>query len=306
MVKNIKQKVLISGGRGLIGRQLTTLLLNEGFEVALISRNPVTSGNVKVYGWSDAGIMPSREMFDGADYIIHLAGANIGKKRWSRKRKEEIVSSRVSTAEMLHRAVSEYGIRLKAFISASATGWYGALTSEKVYTETDPSADDFLGETCRLWEDAADRFNDVADRVVKIRTSVVLDKEDSALSKLLLPARFGIFPVLGGGRQYMPWIHIRDLVNIYLMAIKDEGMSGVYNATAPHQASHGYFMECLASALKKPYIKIPVPGSLVRLAMGEMSDVILKGSRVSQEKIIKAGYRFEYDNLPDALKNILG
>ncbi|HRT89977.1 MAG TPA: TIGR01777 family oxidoreductase [Bacteroidales bacterium] len=297
--------VMITGGSGLVGRYLTSALLSEGCRVSHLSRQENQFGKVRVFRWNpELGIL-DEESLAGVDYIVHLAGANIGEKRWSENRKREIISSRVNTANLLFKTVSENNIRLKAFISASAIGYYGLTSSEHIYTESDPPGSDFLAETCVLWEKSAGQFATIGTRTVMIRTAVVLEKSDSALSRLLIPARFGIFPVLGGGSQYMPWIHIKDLCGIYLKAIKNENMSGVFNAVAPEHITHRRFMETLAGAMGKRRFHPPVPGFLLRLGMGKMADVILSGSRVSSEKIISEGYSFAFPGIRAALENLL-
>ncbi|MCJ7448130.1 MAG: TIGR01777 family oxidoreductase [Bacteroidales bacterium] len=298
-------KVLITGGSGLVGRYLTSVLLAEGFKVSHLSRKQDQFGRVRVYRWDPARHIIDPLIFEGIDYIIHLAGANIGEKRWTQKRKKEIINSRVESARLFFKIIEDNRIRLKAFISASATGYYGQVTSDKIFNEDDLSAEDFLGNTCRLWEDTADKFKNIGIRTVKIRTAVVLEKNESALGRLLLPASLGIFPRLGNGRQYMPWIHIKDLCNIYLKAMLDEKMEGAYNAAAPHHVSYHYFMKTLAQVIKKPFFHPPVPALVLRTLMGEMSDLVLKGSRISPDKIIKAGYQFTFDNLHDALREII-
>jgi uncharacterized protein len=297
--------VLITGGTGLIGRNLTSLLLDSGYKVSHLSRKADKNSLVKVFGWNpEKGIMDP-EALTGVDYIIHLAGANIGEKRWSRKRKIEIIRSRVDSSRLLHKNIIERGIRLKAYISASATGIYGNINSPVIFNENDPPAKDFLGNVCREWEEAADLFNDSAIRTVKIRTAVVLEKTDSALSKLMKPAKFGFLVQTGNGLQYMPWIHIRDLCNIYLKSIEDPDMTGPYNATASQSVTHGEFIKVLGKVVKKPVFPIPVPGFVLKAALGEMAGVVLKGSRVSSEKIMNAGYQFIYSNLEDALNNTI-
>jgi len=296
---------MITGGSGLIGRYLTSLLLENGYRVSHLSRKQDQFGKVRVYRWDPEKGILDPVVLNGADYIVHLAGANIGEKRWTRSRKEEIVKSRVDSALLLHRVITENNIPLKAFISASAIGYYGASTSEHIYTEDDPPAGDFLGSTCRLWEEAADLFSGSGIRTVKIRTGVVMEKSDSALAKMLIPARFGIFPVLGGGRHYMPWIHISDLCNIYLKAIRDGNMNGSWNAVAPEHVTQKEFMRNLAAAMGRRGFCPLVPGFMLKAALGSMSVVALKGSRVSAGKIIKAGYLYKFDNLPDALNDIM-
>jgi len=296
--------VLITGGSGLIGKYLTTSLLKEGYKVTHLLRKENQSGKVRVFLWDAEKKLIDRDAFEGVDFIIHLAGANIGEKRWSRKRKEEIIKSRVDSARFLHKTVIDNRIHLKAFISASATGIYGSETSGKIFNENDPAGSDFLGSVCKQWEEAADLFSNSGIRTVKIRSGVVLEKSDSALSKLMTPGKFGFLIQTGSGLQYMPWIHINDLCNIYLKALEDSEMAGAYNAVAPQQVTHVEFMHVLAKVMRLPVLP-PVPGFLIRIALGEMSDVILKGNRISSEKIMNRGYSFLFRTLEDALYNII-
>jgi uncharacterized protein (TIGR01777 family) len=304
---NLKERssVLISGGSGLIGKYLTSVLLSEGYKVSHLSRKNGQPGTIKVCKWDPEQNIIDPQVFEGVDFLIHLAGANIGEKRWTKKRKEEIQTSRVDSARLLYKTVNDNGIRLKAFISASAIGYYGSVTSDKVFKEDDLPATDFLGTTCKMWEEAADLFGKSGIRTVKIRTAVVLEKNDSALSKLIKPARFGFLLQTGDGRQYMPWIHINDLCNIYLKAISDTEMSGVYNAVSPQHVNGREFINTLAKVMKRNVFPIPVPAIVLRAVLGEMSDVILKGSRASSDKIKNAGYNFIFSNLQDALINVI-
>ena len=297
--------VLLTGGSGLIGRYLTSALLAEGYTVSCLSRKGGSGGKVRVFKWDPEKKLVDRGAFEGVDYLIHLAGANIGEKRWTRKRKEEIVNSRAATAGFLHEIISENKIKLKAFITASATGYYGSVTTDKIFTEEDPPSDDFLGTTCRLWEKGADLFSRMGIRTVKIRTAAVLEKNDSALSKLMKPARFGLAIRLGNGKQYFPWIHIDDLCKIYVRAVKDEKMYGAYNAVAPEQTISDDFIRTMAAVMGIPFFLPPVPAWILRAVLGEMSDIVLKGSRISCGKIIKAGYIFRFASLDSALKNVI-
>jgi uncharacterized protein (TIGR01777 family) len=213
--------------------------------------------------------------------------------------------SRVDSARFLYKVVSESRTGIKAMISASATGYYGSVTSDHIFNEDDPPAGDFLGTTCKQWEDAADLFRNSGMRIVKIRTGVVLEKNDSALSKMMIPAKLGFLVSTGNGRQYMPWIHMYDLCSIYLKAIKDDRMSGAYNAVAPQHITHIEFIKTLGVVMKRALFPIPLPGLILQSVLGEMSDVILNGSRVSSEKIIDAGYSFQFNNLQEALSNII-
>lgn len=298
--------ILITGGSGLIGKYLTSSLLSAGYNVSHLSRNNNHSSSVRVFLWDPEKKMINVEAFEGIDFIIHLAGANIGEKRWTGKRKDEIIKSRVETARLLLELIVDRGIHLKAFISASATGIYGAETSSKIFVESDPPAEDFLGSVCRRWEEAADLFGNSGIRTVKIRAAVVLEKTDSALSKLMIPGKFGFLVKTGSGRQYMPWIHIVDLCNIYIKAIEDSNMYGAFNAVAPQHVTHGDFMNVLGKIMRLPVLAVPVPGFILRTFLGEMSDIILKGSRVSSGKIISTGFRFSYKTLEEALNNVIG
>ena len=297
--------VLITGGSGLVGKYLTSALLSEGYKVSHLSRNTNQFGKVRVFRWDPEKRIIDPVVFEGIDYIIHLAGANIGEKRWTKKRKEEILISRVESTRLLHKVITDHKFPLKAFISASATGYYGSITSDKIFNEKDPSSRDFLGTTCKAWEEAADLFENMGIRTVKIRTAVVLEKSDSALSKLMKTGKYGFVIQTGYGRQYMPWIHIDDLCKIYLKAIRDTGMTGSYNAVSPQHVTHKEFMRVLAQVMKRPVLFTPVPAFILRAALGEMSDVILKGSRISSDKIKNAGYSFLFSDLEEALKNVI-
>lgn len=282
--------IVISGGTGLIGRHLSKKLREAGYSVSVLSRSEPES--VKA--------------IDEADYIVHLAGANIGAGRWTARRKKEILSSRVETAEMIFKRVAALPgtPRLKAFISASATGYYGAVTTDHIFTENDPAATDFLGETCRLWEAAADRFQELGVRTVKLRTGVVLTAKGGALAKMSLPVKLGLGSAMGSGAQYLPWIHIDDLCSIYIKAIEDAQMQGAFNAVAPDQINNKEFTRSLARALQKPFWLPPIPALLMKLLFGEMSSLLLKGSRVSADKITQAGYSFRFPKLEEAFRDL--
>jgi hypothetical protein len=297
--------ILITGGSGLIGRYLTSLLLSEGYRVSHLSRSATPVKGVNVFKWDPEKKIIDPSAFNGINYIIHLAGTNIGEKRWTKSRKKEIVSSRVDSSLFLFENIKESRVEIKAFISASAIGIYGSATSEKIFEESDPPSADFLGTTCRLWEEAADMFRSSGIRTVKIRTAVVLEKNDSALAKLLKPALFGFIFRLGNGHQYMPWIHIDDICRIYLKSVKDDKMEGAYNAVAPHHTDNKNFMKALAKVIRKPVFLPPVPSILIRSVMGGRASIVLEGSRISCEKILSAGYSFIYPDLESALKNAI-
>jgi uncharacterized protein (TIGR01777 family) len=298
------ENVIITGGTGLIGRHLCKKLKEKGYNVALLSRKSIPESDIPVYYWNPQKNEIDQEAIKSADYIIHLAGAGIGDKRWTKKRRQLITDSRIKTGELLYNKVHETGIKLKAYISASGIGYYGAITSDKIFTETDQPSKDFLGEICRQWEQGADRFEESGIRTVKIRTGIVLTKKGGALARMITPVRMGIGSALGNGKQYQPWIHIDDICNIYIKAIEDKSLKGAYNAVAPEYVTNREFMRTLAKVLEKPFFFPAVPSFAMKILFGKMSGILLNGSRVSADKIISAGYNFKFPDLENALKNL--
>lgn len=297
--------VLIAGATGLIGRQLSNKLLAKGYQVAILSRSKKQLEGIKVFEWDIANNKIPDEAISTADFIINLAGENIGEKRWNKARRDAIIGSRIDTTQLLFNKFSEIPNQLQAYVSASAIGYYGAYTSDKIYTETDTAANDFLGQTCLQWETAADKFNGVGIRTVKIRTGIVLSNRGGVLQKMLPLINLGLGSALGSGKQYMPWIHIDDLCNIYIKAIGDRNMNGAYNAVSPHHITNKEFTLALAKLLRKPFWLPNVPSFLLKLVFGKMSAMLLQGSRVSSEKLINVGYKFQFTKLSSALKDLL-
>lgn len=299
-----QQSVLITGGSGLVGRYLTSLLLEEGYNVSHLSRKQSSAGRVRVYRWDPVNRIPANIFPSDFDYIIHLAGESIWGKRWNSRQKELIIKSRVDSTRFLYESFSSEDSKIKAFISASAIGYYGSLTSEKTFTESDPPADDFTGSVCRKWEETADLFSQSGIRTVKLRTGVVLEKNSGALGMLMIPARYGIFSYPGKGNHYLSWIHIQDLCRIYLEAIRNNNLQGPYNAVSPYQVTYREFLKTLASVMGKPFFHPPLPAFLLKLYFGEMAAMIMAGSKVDSGKIIKTGFNFAFENLYDALNDI--
>jgi uncharacterized protein (TIGR01777 family) len=299
------ETIIISGGTGLIGKHLCKKLKDKGYNVYILSRTIRQVTNVSTYFWDVDKKVIENEAIETADYIIHLAGANIGDKRWTEKRRQLIIESRVKSGQLIFEKIKENKNKLKAFISASAIGYYGTTTTDKIFSETDPPSDDFLGETCRQWEQSADNFEKLGIRTVKIRTGVVLTKQGGALTRMITPVKLGIGSALGNGRQFMPWIHIDDLCGIYIKAVGDTQMNGAYNAVSPDHKTNRVFTETLARVLKKPFWFPDIPAFILKLIFGKMSEILLKGNKVSSEKIITAGYRFKFINLENALVDLL-
>lgn len=299
-----ESRVLITGGSGLIGRHLCDRLKEKGYEVALLGRGKSVHKNILSYTWDLHRNEIDQDAINGSDFIIHLSGANIGAKRWTSKRKAEIISSRIKSIDLIFNNLNKKNPKLKAFISASAIGYYGAITSEKIFKETDPPARDFLGQVCEKWEDAADKFSSAGIRTVKLRTGVVLSKQGGALARLQRPVRWGVGSAIGSGSQYMPWIHMDDLCAIYIQALENIRMEGAYNAVAPEHVTNKAFTRKLALALRRPFWFPHIPAPLIRLLFGRMAVMLLEGSRVSSEKIQTAGYKFQFPDLDNAFKEL--
>jgi len=298
------RRVVITGGTGLVGMHLSALLEKEKYEVVHLSRSRNAGARFRSYRWDPETGYCDKDAFKDGDTIIHLAGANIGEKPWTSRRKRVIISSRTETARLIYDASVASGIRPDAFITASGKDYYGCGISEKIFGETDPPGTDFMAETCRLWEAAADSFEAAGVRVVKIRTALVLAGKGSAISKLVAPARAGLIVRLGPGRQYFPWIHIDDLCNIYLKAVSDNTMSGPYNASAPGHITHDMLMSVIARQKHLPVFLPHVPQWLLHLILGEMSVVLTTGTRVSPDRLIRSGFEFRYADIDKALRAV--
>ena len=298
------ETVLIIGGTGLIGKYLCKALTDNGYNVKVLTRTRLKDTKYQTYTWDLNRSIVENEALKDVDYIINLAGANIGEKRWTKKRRQLILNSRVKSGQLIYEKIEESKNKIKAYISASAIGYYGMITSEKIFNESNPPSDDFLGKTCQKWEQSADEFRNLGIRTVKIRTGITLTKNDGAIKKMLIPIKLGIGSAIGSGSQYMPWIHIDDLCCIYIKAIQDQKMNGAYNAVAPDHRTNRDFTRTLAMVLKKPFWFPRIPSTIMKLFFGKMSSMLLNGSRVSSDNIRKAGYKFLFPHLNNALENL--
>jgi len=313
--------ILITGGTGLIGKALTTALLERGYNVIILTRklpneetHPPQWDKLSYALWDIKKQSIGNDTVSKADYIIHLAGASVAEKRWTTKRKNEIVESRTNSSALLVKALSETDNKVKAVISASGIGWYGSPASvlsetkgtmKNPFIETDPPSEDFLGETCRRWEASIEPAALMGKRLVKFRTGIVLSNEGGALSEFKKPLRFGLATILGSGKQIMSWIHIDDLVRLFMFAIENEELDGVYNAVAPRPVTNKELILALARKLKgKFFIAVHVPSFVLNVVLGEMSIEVLKSATVSCDKIHYSGFTFLYPTIDAALKNL--
>ncbi len=304
--------ILITGGTGLIGTALTKLLTESGHKVIILSRSNKESNNknISFSVWDVKKQTYNAYDFAEADYIIHLAGAGVADKKWTRDRKKEIIDSRTESSALLIKALQNVPNKVKAVISASAIGWYGddekRTPRRKFFTEEMRPDKEFLGETCRLWEESIQPVQQLGKRLVKFRIGIVLSNEGGALPEFKKPIKFGIAGVLGSGKQVISWIHIEDLCRMFLFAIEHEEIEGVYNAVAPTPVRNKELTLLLAQKMKgRFFVHMHVPTFVLQVMLGQLSVEVLKSATVSCQKIKEAGFTFLYPAIEPALCNLI-
>jgi hypothetical protein len=293
------KKVIITGGTGLVGQRLTTLLKHKGFEVNILCRNPKRPNEFK---WNIDEHYIDERVFEQASAMIHLAGAGVADKRWTEERKKEIIESRTKSARLLYKYLSGSKYPVASFISASAVGFYGDRKSE-LLTEDSANGSGFLAEVCKVWEEEAEKFSALNIAVSKVRIGIVLSKDGGALPKLDFPIKFGIGAYIGDGKQFVPWIHIDDLCNIFIHLLENN-LHDTYNGCAPDIKTNKEMSETIAEVLHRPFIPFPAPGFILKTVMGEMASMLLMSNNCSSQKIINTGFVFQYPELKEALQNI--
>lgn len=297
-------KVLITGGTGLIGTRLTELLVQEGYSVGILSRHPEKiKGSATGYHWDlDTGYIDPKA-FEDTGAIIHLAGADVAGKRWTAAYKKEIINSRTRSAQILHDWLSGNAHTVETFLSPSGVNYYPQNTGRR-FKETDGPGNDFLAEVTKAWEKSADRINELGIRTIIFRIGIVLSDKGGALAELAKPVKWGAAAPLGSGSQVMSWIHIDDLCRMFVFALKNKSLKGVFNAVAPHPVTNKTFVNTVADTLNKPSILPAVPAFALKIALGERAIIVLEGADVSSEKIEAAGFSFKYPKLAPALHSL--
>lgn len=297
--------IVITGGTGMVGTALTKLLVDKGHEVIILTRRAKPAkGNIRYKEWNVEGGTIDASAITEADYIVHLAGANVADGRWTEKRKKLIIDSRVKSGELLVKAIHQHPNKVKAVISASAQGWYGPdpqIPNPRPFTETDPPHNDFLGTTCKAWEDAISPVSQQGKRLVIFRIGIVLSNEGGAYAEFKKPVSFGGATILGNGRQVISWIHIRDLIRLFAAAVENDSWKGVYNAVAPNPVSNQSLILQIAKERGKFYVPFKVPSFALKLALGEMSIEVLKSVTVSANKVLDTGFEFLYPAIGKAV-----
>jgi uncharacterized protein (TIGR01777 family) len=301
----MKKNILITGGSGLLGKQLTLALLGLGHTVTHLSRSPGKNAKVKTFLWDVEIGKIDQHCIDGVDTIVHLAGAGIADKRWTDKRKQLLTESRTRSIELIYEVIQNRANHVNSIVSASATGYY-SNRGEELLTEDSTPAEDFLGTCCVQWEQAVDKGTALGLRVLKYRTGVVLTKNGGALPQLALPVKLGVGSPIGTGNQWIPWIHHQDVVDMYIEGIQSTSLSGVYNMVAPQPVTNAQMSKAVAAQLHKPFWAPNVPALIIKALFGEMATVVLGSTRVSAQKVINAGYKFKYPDVVTALKEIYG
>lgn len=300
----IPKRVLITGGSGLIGSHLTRLFLKKGYQVVHVGRSQ-RKDKVPVFTWNIEKQILDERALEGVDAIVHLAGAGIADKPWTKRRKQEILGSRTRSTSLLFKALKEYPNQVKVIICASAIGYYGFGGSNKIFDENSRAGDDFLANVVKAWEAEADKIQALGIRTVKIRIGIVLTAEGGALKEIAKPIQWGLGAPLGNGTQMMSWVHIEDLCRMFLFALENENMQGVFNGVSPDPVTNRELTKAVAQALGKKLWLPPVPGFMLKLLLGEKANLVLKGSRVSAHKIMNAGFTFQFPEIRKAVNDLL-
>ena len=298
--------VLITGGTGMIGTALTKELTRKNYQVIVLTRKAkLSTENITYKEWDvEKGEIDEAAISD-ADYIVHLAGANVGGGRWTKKRRKEIIDSRVKSGELLVKSLKNVRNKVRAVISASAIGWYGPdKPRSKPFVETDAVDNSFLGRVCQMWEAAIEPVKELGKRLVIFRTGIVLSNEGGAYPEFKKPLKFRVATILGSGKQIVSWIHIDDIVRLYIEAIEKENLQGIYNAVVPHPVSNSHLMQTIGAFAGKKYICVHVPEAALKIALGEMSVEVLKSTTVSSAKIEATGFQFAYPTINAAVEKL--
>lgn len=297
--------VLITGGTGLVGKKLSEGLTKKGHEVRVFSRAKRTGDGIKYFQWDLKSGTIEEEALQDVDVLVHLVGAGIVDEKWTDERKQLIIDSRIGPLDLLKSEFDKIGHKPKAIISASAIGFYGFGRGEEHVDENSKPGDDYLAHVTKLWEKAVEEFaNAYKIREARIRIGIVMDKNEGALPKMALPVKLGVGSALGDGKQWTSWIHIDDLVELFVVAIENENYTGAYNAVAPNPVRNNEFVKIVGKVLKRPIWAPNVPAFVLRIILGERARLVLEGTFVKNDRLIQAGFKFSFASLEHAIEDI--
>ena len=297
------KKILVTGGTGLVGDLLTKKLQDQGYDVNIMSRNPEKVKNLKAFYWDSKKQEIDEKCLDGIDTIIHLAGENIADGRWTDQRKKILISSRTESIGLLYDLMKRREHQVKAVLSASAVGFYGDRANE-ILDEESFVGTGFLAHCCNEWEKAVDQGTEIGLRVAKFRIGLLLTPKGGVLEIFKLMVKTFTATKLGSGQQWFPWIHSDDLIGMFLWAVENDNVKGVFNATAPNPVRNKEFTKTLSDVLHRPFWPLAIPKSMFKLLMGEKSELVLMSTHTKSDKIIKAGFTFKFLCLKTALQDL--
>jgi uncharacterized protein (TIGR01777 family) len=304
------QTVLITGGTGLIGTALSNSLAAKGYRVIIMSRNKTgkaETGHKYFACWDIKKQQIDIEAVQNADFIVNLAGAGVVDKKWTNGYKREIVKSRTESCRLIVDTLKKYDNKVRAVVSASASGWYGAdENAGKAFTETDKAAENFLGQACKHWEESIEPVTNLGKRLVKLRIGIVLSNDGGALAEFKKPLRLGVAAILGNGKQVVSWIHIQDLCQLFITALENDSLHGSYNAVAPEPVTNKILTISLAKKMNgRYYIPFYVPSFILKLVLGQRSIEVLKSATLSCRKILDTGFTFSFTGIEAALDDLV-
>lgn len=301
-------KVIIAGGSGLIGSALAQDMAADGHEIIILSRSPQQNRyrygkNIEVVGWDGASAAGWGHLVEEADAIVNLTGENLASGRWTDARKKRIIQSRVEPGQAIVEALRQAKVKPKVLLQSSAMGFYGARGDEKVTEETGPG-DEFQAHVCIAWENSTAAVEEMGVRRVITRTGIVLDANEGALPRMVLPFKFFVGGPIGSGKQWVSYISIFDEIKAIRFLLENENASGVYNLTTPNPLRNKDFEQAIGRTLNRPAL-IPVPALAIKLLFGEMASVLLTGQRVLPQRLLATGFKFDHPDAQSALQAVL-
>ncbi len=296
-------KILIAGGSGFVGRQLSQMLIQNGYEVAWLTRGKSNQNQIKTFNWDIKTGFIDTKAFAFADVIVNLAGAGVADKKWTKAYKQELFDSRIKATKLIAHALQKNSHQVKAYLAASAIGIYGNTTSLNAKEDETP-ATNYLAQLCTDWEASTQSIAKLGIRTATVRVGVVLGLEGGFVKQVSALTNYYLGAALGSGKQYTSWIHLNDLCRMFIWLIEHENLTGIYNGVAPNPISNKTLTKLLAKQLHKPIILPNAPAFMLNLIFGEMASMLLASQHVSAQKIIATGFNFKFDTAENALANL--